>query len=137
MVRGVGKLIWEHPLTYMLMTPKCQFPAPSPPTSLSWLYQTVCGVLNATPFLKLFSWSTSRNVNILSLSAICLANFYMLIKVRVAHCILRYALLGASRRLRLHSLTATPKATSTDHLQSTCLRVVVVEDSDYLLVCEQ
>lgn len=121
-----------HSLTYMKWFPNINFQ----PLLLLLLYSgyTKFPAVSRMPhsFLKTFSLSTSRNVNHLSLPAIYLANSRMLIKIQIAYFILSYALLGASRKLCLHSLIFMPKVRSTHHLQSTCLRVFVVEDSAYL-----
>lgn len=60
-------------------------------------------------FLKPFLLSTSRNVNLLSLPAVYLGNFCMLIKVQCDYCILSYAL-SKSGTLCLHSLIVMSKA---------------------------
>lgn len=101
---------------------------------LSWFYQTACDVLNATPFSQAFLIEHFQQCQRLVPPCHLPGKFLHVDQAPVAHCSLSYALLDASRRLCLHSLIVMPKAMSTDHLESTCLRVFVVEGSAYLSV---
>lgn len=91
-------------------------------------------------FLKPSSLSASRNVSLLSLPAICLANPCMLIKVQLAHCILSYALPGGFQK----TMPPCTHCCAQGHVcwslveylpQSFCSRRLCL--SSFLLVCDQ